>query len=92
MANSSRNAVIQSSHHGAAGAVLMAQQKYAEAIPHLEEDPDDPFSMELLSHAYSQTDAKAKMHLVEAKLHGTNVPTLEQALVVMASKSKPPAN
>jgi len=92
MANSSRNAVIQSSHHGAAGAVLMAQQKYAEAIPHLEEDPDDPFSMELLSRAYSQTDAKAKMHLVEAKLHGTNVPTLEQALVVTASKSKPPAN
>ena len=92
MANNSRNAVIQSSHHGAAGAVLMAQQKYAEAIPHLEEDPDDPFSMELLSRAYSQTDAKAKMHLVEAKLHGTNVPTLEQALVVTASKSKPPAN
>ncbi len=92
MANSSRNAVIQSSHHGAAGAVLMAQQKYAEAIPHLEEDPDDPFSMELLSRAYSQTDAKAKMHLVEAKLHGTNVPTLEQALVVTASKSKPPGN
>ena len=92
MANSSRNAVIQSSHHGAAGAVLMAQQKYAEAIPHLEEDPDDPFSMELLSRAYSQTDAKAKMHRVEVKLHGTNVPTLEQALVVTASKSKPPAN
>ena len=90
MANSSRNAVIQSSHHGAAGALLMAQQKYAEAIPHLEEDPDDPFSMELLSHAYSQTDAKAKMHLVEAKLHGTNVPTLEQALVATASRSKPP--
>ena len=92
MANSSRNAVIQSSHHGAAGAVLMAQKKYVEAISHLEEDPDDPFSMELLSRAYSQTDAKAKMHRVEVKLHGTNVPTLEQALVVTASKSKPPAN
>ncbi|PYX63312.1 MAG: hypothetical protein DMG74_17560 [Acidobacteria bacterium] len=88
----SRNAVIQSSYHAAAGAVLMAKQKYAEAIPHLEEDEDDPFSMQLLSQAYSQTDANEKMHLVEARLRGTNVPTLEQALVVPAARSRRPVN
>ena len=93
MANlNSRNAVIQSSYHAAAGAVLMAKQKYAEAIPHLEEDEDDPFSMQLLSQAYSQTDANEKMHLVEARLRGTNVPTLEQALVVPAARSRRPVN
>jgi len=93
MANlNSRNAVIQSSYHAAAGAVLMAKQKYAEAIPHLEEDEDDPFSMQLLSQAYSQTDANEKMHLVEARLRGTNVPTLEQALVVPAARSRQPVN
>ena len=93
MANvDSRNAVIQSSYHAAAGAVLMSQQKYAEAIPQLEEDEDDPFSMQLLSQAYSQTEANEKMHLLEAKLRGTNVPTLEQALVVPAARSKRPVH
>ena len=40
MAASSRSVIIQQSYHGAAGALLMASQKYTEAIPHLEEDRD----------------------------------------------------
>src|SRR5438132_5753276 len=39
-----------------------------------------------------QTDANEKMHLVEARLRGTNVPTLEQALVVPAARSRRPVN
>ena len=50
----SRNRVIQSSYHGAAGALLMDQKKYHDAIAHLEEDQDNPFTLELLVQAYYQ--------------------------------------
>ncbi len=92
MANRSRSNVIQNSWHGAAGALLMGKQKYAEAIPHLEEDRDNPFSLELLSRAYSKTGASNKMHEAEAQLRGLNVPTIEQAMVVPAARSRPPEN
>jgi predicted Zn-dependent protease len=91
MAAASRNRVIQSSHHGAAGSVLMDQKKYEDAIAHLEEDQDNPFTMELLARAYYQTNQPDKLHEVEAKLRGTNVPTMEQALVVPAARSRRPA-
>jgi tetratricopeptide (TPR) repeat protein len=91
MANNTHNLVIQSSYHGAMGALLMAREKYQDAIPHLEEDCDDPFSMQLLSHAYNEAGASDKMHEVEARLRGTNVPTLEQALVVPVARSQKPS-
>jgi tetratricopeptide (TPR) repeat protein len=91
MAASSRNQVIQSSYHGAAGSVLMDQKKYEGAIAHLEEDQDNPFTMELLARAYYQTNQPDKLHEVEAKLRDTNVPTMEQALVVPAARSRRPA-
>jgi len=91
MAASSRNRVIQSSYHGAAGSVLMDQKKYQDAIAHLEEDQDNPLTMELLARAYYQTNQPDKLHEVEAKLRGTNVPTMEQALVVPAARSRRPA-
>jgi tetratricopeptide (TPR) repeat protein len=90
LANGSRNRVIQSSYHGAAGTLLMEQKKYEEAIAHLEEDQDNPFTMELLVQAYYQTMQTDKLHEVEAKLRGTNVPTMEQALVVPAVRAKRP--
>jgi tetratricopeptide (TPR) repeat protein len=90
MANGSRNRVIQSSYHGAAGTLLMDQKKYQDAIAHLEEDQDNPFTLELLVQAYYQDLQTDKLHEVEAKLRGTNVPTMEQALVVPALRAKRP--
>jgi tetratricopeptide (TPR) repeat protein len=90
MADGTRNRVIQSSYQGAAGTLLMEQKKYEEAIAHLEEDQDNPFTMELLVQAYYQTLQTDKLHEAEAKLRGTNVPTLEQALVVPAMRAKRP--
>jgi tetratricopeptide (TPR) repeat protein len=90
LASGSRNRVIQSSWHGAAGSLLMDQKKYQDAIAHLEEDRDNPFTMELLVQAYYQTAQTDKLHEAEAKLRGTNVPTMEQALVVPAVRSKRP--
>ncbi len=90
MASGSRDRVIQSSYQGAAGALLMDQKKYQDAIAHLEDDQDNPFTMELLVQAYYQTEQTDKLHEVEAKLRGTNVPTMEQALVVPAARAKRP--
>ena len=90
LASSSRSMLIQSSYHGAAGALLAARQKYDEAIIQLEDDTNNPFSLELLSHAYSETGATDKMHEVEAKLRGMNLPTMEQALVVPEARAKRP--
>jgi tetratricopeptide (TPR) repeat protein len=95
MASGSRNRVIQSSYNGAAGTLLMSQanndqKKFSEAVAYLEEDQDNPFTMELLVQAYYQTNQSEKLHEAEARLRGTNVPTMEQALVVPAARSHRP--
>jgi tetratricopeptide (TPR) repeat protein len=82
MAQQSRSQVIQLAYHSAAGAVLSEQDKYAEAIPHLEEDTENPESMLLLWKAYKQTGAQEDAKLLAARLAGINEPTVEQALVV----------
>lgn len=90
-AASSRNRVIQASYQGAAGTLLMDQKKYEQAIAHLEEDEDNPFSMELLVQAYYQTSQPEKLHEIEVKLRGNNLPTMEQALVVPAARARKPS-
>ena len=90
LANGSRNRVIQSSWQGAAGTLLMDQKKYQDAVAHLEEDQENPFTMELLVQAYYQTGQTDKLHDMEAKLRGSNMPTMEQALVVPAVRAKRP--
>jgi tetratricopeptide (TPR) repeat protein len=90
MALGSRDTILQSSYHGAAGAILVAQEKWDEAIAQLEEDREDPFSMQLLSKAYYEQGDSVKMHEVEARLRGTNVPTIEQAVVVPEARAQRP--
>jgi tetratricopeptide (TPR) repeat protein len=82
MAEKSRSQVVQLCYHAAAGATLVAQGKYSEAIAHLQEDSTDPLSMRLLWRAYNSTGAAADAQVVAAKLSALNVPTVEQALVV----------
>jgi tetratricopeptide (TPR) repeat protein len=91
MASSSRNLVIQSSYHGAAGAILASQEKWQDAIAHLEEDESDPSSMQLLSRAYFEAGASDKMHAIEERLRGTNIPTIEQAVVVPGARLQKPS-
>jgi tetratricopeptide (TPR) repeat protein len=79
MAGSTRSAVVQSSYHGAAGALLMSRQKIPEAIVHLEDDEDNPYSLELLSRAYSISHASDKKRDVEVKLLASNMPMMKQA-------------
>jgi Tetratricopeptide repeat len=82
MASQSRSQIIQLAFHDAAGAVLVEQGKYAEAIPHLEEDTDNPEALLLLYKAYRQTGAQEDARVLARRLAGKNEPTVEQALVV----------
>jgi tetratricopeptide (TPR) repeat protein len=82
MALTSRSQVIQLCYQGAAGAVLVAQGEFEEAIPHLEEGATDPESMRLLWQAYKDTGATSQAQELASKLAALNLPTVEQALVV----------
>jgi tetratricopeptide (TPR) repeat protein len=82
MAGTSRSQVIQLCYHGAAGALLVAQGKFADAIPHLEEGATDPESMRLLWRAYNSMGASSQAEAIASKLAALNLPTVEQALVV----------
>jgi len=82
MAAGSRSLVIQLCYHGAAGALLVAEKKPAEAIPHLEEDASNPVTMRLLWRAYTSTGADPQAQAIASKLAALNLPTVEQALVV----------
>jgi tetratricopeptide (TPR) repeat protein len=90
MAGSTHSFAIQSSYHGAAGALLMKKQKAQDAIAHLQEDQDNPYSLELLARAYSMIGDSDKRHEVEVKLRAINLPTMEQALVVPGVRSQRP--
>ena len=82
MAEKSHSLVIQLCYHEGAGAVLVAQGKFTEAIPHLEEGTADPESMQLLWRAYTRTGATSEAQAIASKLAALNLPTVEQALVV----------
>jgi tetratricopeptide (TPR) repeat protein len=81
---SSNDRVIDSAFHGAAGAHLFYEQKYKQAIPHLEEDTNSPLSLERLAAAYQETGYASGAKHTQETLANFNDPTAEQALVVPA--------
>ena len=81
---SSGDKLIELAYHGAAGAVLFSEHKYDQAISHLEEDTNNPFSLKLLAAAYQKIGYSAGEKRTNETLTNLNDPTLEQALVVPA--------
>ena len=78
----SNDQIVQLQFDGAAGAVLLAEGKYDEALPHLQEDSRNPLSMKLMVAAYRKTGAQEAAEELSKTLANWNEPTLEQALVV----------
>jgi Flp pilus assembly protein TadD len=81
LAASSRSLLVERSYAGALGAVLCLQLKFAEAIPHLEDDAGNPLSLELLAQAYEKTGVQASPSDLPRRAAALNQPTIEQALV-----------
>jgi len=83
LAKANPDEVVQTSLHGASGAMLLAQGKYEDAISQLEEDGRSPFSMRGLTVAYEKAGAKEKAARMSARLAAFNEPLIEQAVVVI---------
>jgi tetratricopeptide (TPR) repeat protein len=88
MAASSASVNIQRTYNGAEGSMLMAQQRYAAAIPYLEEDYINPLSMKLLVQAYRKTKATNNAAALSKKLLDWRIPTIEEALAVPAFRAQ----
>jgi len=82
MSSTSTDRLIETAYHGAAGAALFSQGKYDDAISHLEEDKNNPLSLDLLELAYQKIGYSAGAKRTADTLAHTNDPSLEQALVV----------
>ncbi len=76
--------IIESSYQGAEGARLFQAQRYKEAIAHLEEDADNPLSLNRVAVAYRRSGYISGAKRTEETLANFNDPTVEQALIVPA--------
>lgn len=92
MADASQDRNIQLACDGAAGAVLVAQGKFEEALSHLEEDDHNPVSIKLLVMVHRNMGANNLADQLSQVLAGWNEPTLEQALVVPEFRRKEAAS
>jgi len=84
LAQNSNDKLIETAYRAAAGASLVSEAKYDEAISNLKEDLNNPLSLQLLSLAYQKTGDSANAKNTNEMLANLNDPTLEQALVVPA--------
>src|SRR5262249_51634383 len=86
LADSGSDATVRSTWNSGAGALLLAQGKYLDAIAHLEEVErnQDPYALRNLVAAYEKNGDKDWARLAAQDLAGFNEPTIEQALVVPA--------
>jgi tetratricopeptide (TPR) repeat protein len=81
IAAKSRSNVIQAAYHSTNGAVLLAQGKYAEAVPEFQENPRDPLSLQLLADAQSKAGQTADSAKTLATLAAINDERVETAAV-----------
>jgi tetratricopeptide (TPR) repeat protein len=84
LSEGSSDKMIEASYQGAAGACLFAAHMYKQAIPHLEEDGENPWSLKRLVMAYRRTGAASEAKHAEQTLANYNIPNIDQALVVPA--------
>ena len=82
MTQTANDRVIECAYHGAAAAVFYSESNYDRAIEHLEEDTDNPVSLELLADSYEKSGDITSARRIAAQLAEHYDPTVEQALVV----------
>lgn len=81
LSEATHDQVVGIAYDGAAGAMLVQEGRYQEALAHLEEDSRNPLTMKLMVTAYQKTGAQSAADEMAAILSQWNEPTLEQALV-----------
>jgi len=94
MAQSNRSTPVQNSYHSANGAVLFAQGDYAGAISELQEDPQNPLSLQLLAEAQTKAGQAADAQKTLTTLAAISDERVETAFAApqarAALKAEPP--
>lgn len=85
MASPRSSVNTQRIYHGAAGALLVEEKHYSDAISNLAEDIANPLSMKLLIVAYRQTGGSQEADNLNKKLLDWKVPSVEEALATSDS-------
>jgi tetratricopeptide (TPR) repeat protein len=73
---------IERTYQGTQGTILVAERKYAAAIPHLAGDFANPISMKVLVTAYEKNKARNQANVLKKRLEDWKIPSIEEALVV----------
>jgi tetratricopeptide (TPR) repeat protein len=87
MAQTSRSLPVQNSYHSANGAVLLAQGDYAGAIPELQEDAQNPLSLQLLAEAQAKAGQSADAHKTLATLAAISDDRVETAFATPPARA-----
>jgi tetratricopeptide (TPR) repeat protein len=87
MADSNRSTPIQNSYHSANGAVLLTQGDYAGAIAELQEDPQNPLSLQLLAQAQNKAGQSADAQKTLATLAAISDERVETAFAAPQARA-----
>ncbi len=87
MAQTSRSLPVQNSYHSANGAVLLAHGDYAGAITELQEDAQNPLSLQLLAEAQTKAGQSADAHKTLATLAAISDERVETAFAMPPARA-----
>jgi len=87
MAQTSRSNLVQQAYHSANGALLMTQGKSDEAISELQEDPQNPLSLQLLADAQNKAGQAVDAQKTLSTLAAINDERVETALAVPQART-----
>jgi tetratricopeptide (TPR) repeat protein len=86
MAQTNRSTPVQEAYHSANGAVLFAQGDYAGAIAELQEDPQNPLSLKLLTEAQTKAGQAADARKTLETLAAISDERMETAFAAPAAR------
>ena len=87
MADSNRSTPVQSSFHSANGAVLLMRGDYVGAIAELQEDPQNPLSLQLLAQAQNKAGQNADAQKTLVTLAGISDERVETAFAAPQARA-----
>ena len=87
MADSNHSTPVQNSYHSANGAVLLTQGDYAGAIAELQEDPQNPLSLQLLAQAQNKAGQGADAQKTLATLAAISDERVETAFAAPQARA-----
>jgi tetratricopeptide (TPR) repeat protein len=87
MAQTSRSNLVQQAYHSANGAVLITQEKYDAAISELQEDPQNPLSLQLLADAQNKAGQTADAQKTLSSLAAINDERVETAFAAPPARA-----